>query len=69
MRLLDRSVKTIFPAQGNDNSDHNEDTFLGAAASSAPSLPPAPSSASGATYLIPPASFIALRYTTAANRP
>ena len=55
--------ETIFPQQGNVITDHNEDTFLGAASSAPVVAAPTASSASGATYSIPPASFIALTYT------
>jgi hypothetical protein len=55
--------ETIFPQQGNVITDHNEDTFLGAASSAPVVGVPTASSASGATYSIPPASFIALTYT------
>ena len=63
--------ETIFPEQGNVITDHNEDTFLGAASSAPVVAAPTASSASGATYSIPPASFIALTYTagTAAAHP
>jgi len=55
--------ETIFPDPANVITDHNEDTFLGAA-SSAPVIGiPSPSWTSAATYSIPPASFIALTYT------
>jgi hypothetical protein len=57
-------TKTIFPKDASIVS-HNEDSFLGAATKVPAVVPPAPSSASGSTYLIPPASFIALRYSTA----
>ena len=55
--------ETIFPEQGNVITDHNEDTFLGAGSSAPVVAVPTASSASGATYSIPPASFIALTYT------
>ena len=55
--------ETIFPQQGNVITDHNEDTFLGAASSAPVVAAPTASAASGATYSIPPASFIALTYT------
>ena len=55
--------ETIFPEQGNVITDHNEDTFLGAASSAPVVAAPTASSASGATYSVPPASFIALTYT------
>ncbi len=55
--------ETIFPEQGNVITDHNEDTFLGAGSSAPVVAAPTASSASGATYSIPPASFIALTYT------
>jgi hypothetical protein len=61
-------TKTIFPKAASI-VDHNEDSFLGALTKAPAVVPPAPSSAKGSTYLIPPASFIALRYTTAAHRP
>ena len=55
--------ETIFPDPANVITDNNEDTFLGAGSSAPVVAVPAPSSASGATYSIPPASFIALTYT------
>jgi hypothetical protein len=55
--------ETIFPEQGNVITDHNEDTFLGAGSSAPVVGVPTASSASGATYSIPPASFIAVTYT------
>ena len=55
--------ETIFPQQGNVITDHNEDTFLGAASSAPVVAAPTATAASGATYSIPPASFIALTYT------
>ncbi len=55
--------ETIFPEQGNVITDHNEDTFLGAGSSAPVVGVPTASSASGATYSIPPASFIAITYT------
>ncbi len=55
--------ETIFPEQGNVITDHNEDTFLGAASSAPVVAAPTASSASGASYSIPPASFITLTYT------
>jgi hypothetical protein len=55
--------ETIFPQQGNVITDHNEDTFLGAGSSAPVVAVPTASSASGATYSVPPASFIALTYT------
>ena len=55
--------ETIFPEQGNVITDHNEDTFLGAGSSAPVVAAPTASSASGASYSIPPASFIALTYT------
>ncbi len=58
-------TKTIFPKAAKI-VDHNEDSFLDAATKAPAVVAPAPSSASGSTYVIPPASFIALRYTTAA---
>ncbi len=61
-------TKTIFPKAAKI-VDHNEDSFLDAATKAPAVVAPAPSSASGSTYVIPPASFIALRYTTAAHRP
>ncbi len=61
-------TETTFPKAA-DVVDHNEDSFLGAATKAPAVVAPAPSSASGSTYLIPPASFIALRYTTAAHQP
>ncbi len=54
--------ETIFPEQGNVITDHNEDTFLGAGSSAPVVALPTASSASGATYSIPPASFIAITY-------
>jgi hypothetical protein len=62
-------TKTIFPDSANTITDHNEDTFRGAASKSPVVVTPSASSASGATYAIPPASFIALTYTAAAPRP
>jgi hypothetical protein len=56
--------ETIFPERGNFITDQNEDTFLGAGSSAPMVAVPTASSASGATYSIPPASFIALTYTT-----
>jgi hypothetical protein len=61
-------TKTVFPKDASIVS-HNEDSFLGAATKAPGVVPPAPSSASGSTYLIPPASFISLKYSTAAPRP
>ncbi len=55
--------ETIFPEQGNVITDHNEDTFLGEGSSAPVVAAPTASSASGATYSVPPASFIALTYT------
>jgi hypothetical protein len=55
--------ETIFPEQGNVITDHNDDTFLGAGSSAPVVAAPTASSASGATYSVPPASFIALTYT------
>ena len=55
--------ETIFPEQGNVITDHNEDTFLGAGSNAPVVAVPTASSASGATYSIPPASFIAIIYT------
>jgi hypothetical protein len=61
-------TETVFPKAASV-VDHNEDSFLGAATKAPAVVAPAPSSASGSTYLIPPASFIALTYTTAAHQP
>jgi hypothetical protein len=55
--------ETIFPDRGNVITDHNENTFLGAASSAPVVTLPTASSASGATYSVPPASFVALTYT------
>jgi hypothetical protein len=55
--------ETIFPKHGNVITDHNENTFLGAASQPPVVVVPSPSSTSGMTYYIPPASFIALTYT------
>jgi len=55
--------ETIFPDPANIVTDNNENTFLGAASSAPVVTVPAASSASGATYSIPPASFITLTYT------
>jgi hypothetical protein len=56
--------ETIFPGAANVITDHNENTFLGAASRAPVVVPPSSSSASGVTYTIPPASFIALTYNT-----
>jgi hypothetical protein len=56
-------IETIFPSRGTVITDNNEKTFLGAASSAPLVGVPAASSASGVTYSIPPASFIALTYT------
>jgi hypothetical protein len=55
--------ETIFPQQGNVITDHNDDTFLGEGSSAPVVAAPTATSASGATYSVPPASFIALTYT------
>jgi hypothetical protein len=56
-------TETIFPKSTNVITDHNENTFLGAASSAPVVAVPSPSSTSGKAYSIPPASFIALTYT------
>jgi hypothetical protein len=61
-------TETIFPKAASI-LDHNEDSFLGAATKAPAVVALAASSASGSTYVIPRAFFIALRYTTAAHRP
>jgi hypothetical protein len=61
--------ETIFPKSTNVITDHNENTFLGAASEAPVVAVPSPSSTSGITYSIPPASFIALTYTAGAHRP
>jgi hypothetical protein len=55
--------ETIFPQQGNVITDHNDDTFLGEGSSAPVVAAPTAISASGTTYSVPPASFIALTYT------
>jgi len=55
--------ETIFPKQGNVITDHNENTFLGASSIAPVVNFPSATKASGTTYSIPPASFIALTYT------
>jgi hypothetical protein len=62
-------TETIFPKSTNVITDHNENTFLGAASEAAVVAVPSPFSTSGIAYSIPPASFIALTYTAAAQRP
>jgi hypothetical protein len=59
--------ETIFPKSTNVITDHNENTFLGAASEAPVVAVPSPSSTSGTTYSIPPASFIALTYTAGAH--
>jgi hypothetical protein len=59
--------ETIFPKSTNVITDHNENTFLGAASVAPVVAVPSPSSTSGTTYSIPPASFIALTYTAGAH--
>ena len=62
-------TETIFPKSTNVITDHNENTFLGAASEAPVVVVPSPSSTSGKAYSIPPASFIALTYTAGAQRP
>ena len=61
-----RVKETIFP-KSNIITDHNENTFLGAESEAPVVAVPSPSSTSGTTYSIPPASFIALTYTAGAH--
>jgi hypothetical protein len=56
--------ETLFPDPANVITDNNEDTFLGVASRAPMVAVPSPSSTRAATYSIPPASFIALTYTT-----
>ena len=54
--------ETIFPGPSNVITDHNEDSYLGSSTAPVVAVPSA-TTASGATYSLPPASFIALTYT------
>ena len=56
-------TETIFPKSTNVITDHNENTFLGASSIAPIVTFPSATTASGMTYSIPPASFIALTYT------
>ena len=56
-------TETIFPKSTNVITDHNENTFLGAASEAPVVVVPSSFSTSGIAYSIPPASFIALTYT------
>jgi hypothetical protein len=55
--------ETLFPNPANVITDNNENTFLGGASSAPVVAVPSPTLTSGATYSIPPASFITLAYT------
>jgi len=57
-------IKTTFPSPSNLITDHNENTYLGASSVAPVVAIPTPTTTSGATYTIPPASFIALTYST-----
>jgi hypothetical protein len=57
----------IFPNSSNLITDNNENTFLGTGSIASVVTLPRATSASGVTYSIPPASFIALTYTAAST--
>jgi Chitobiase/beta-hexosaminidase C-terminal domain/Legume lectin domain/Bacterial lectin len=53
----------VFPGPSNVITDHNENTYLGASSIPPVVTYPSPTTASGTSYTIPPASMIALTYT------
>jgi hypothetical protein len=56
--------QTTFPGPSNVITDHNENTYLGTSSSAPVVSIPTPATTSGTTYAIPPASFIALTYSS-----
>jgi hypothetical protein len=57
-------MQTTFPGSTNLITDNNEDTYLGSGSIAPVVTLPTPTTTSGTTYTIPPASFIALTYST-----
>ena len=57
-------MQMTFPGPNNLITDHNENTYLGASSIAPVVAIPTPTSTSGTTYTIPPASMIALTYST-----
>ena len=57
-------TQTTFPGSTNHITDNNENTYLGSGSIAPVVTLPTPTTTSGATYTIPPASCIALTYST-----
>ena len=60
-------TQTTFPGPSNLITDNNENTYLGASSIAPVVGIPTPTTTSGTTYTIPPASVIALTYSTTGN--
>lgn len=60
-------MQTTFPGPTNLITDNNEDTYLGSGSIAPVVTVPTPTTTSGTSYTIPPASFITLTYSTSST--